>query len=296
MSDSLIRLEHSSGARAEIFRFGATIKSFYPASHKDNDILFLSKKAVTNCTKAIRGGIPIVFPVFGAAYELPNHGFARISNDWKFEFLGEEGDEGTSPVIGVFTLHDNEYTRSIWPHKFVLRYTVRVYADSLKTSLQVHNPSEEELQFQILFHTYLACDDVSKDCRIEGLKGISYFDKVHSMEKTEQHDAICITEETDRIYKEAPNKLLALLNRSNGETLTIMIEKDSFFHGDPQRATKSDAVLWNPWIDKSKQMSDFADDEYLKMVCLEVGCVNRPLKLGPKKKFEMQQTIRAFFD
>nr|CCA18759.1 aldose 1epimerase putative [Albugo laibachii Nc14]CCA25205.1 aldose 1epimerase putative [Albugo laibachii Nc14] len=293
MSDSVIVLRHSSGARAEIFKFGTTVKSFFPAQQNDVDILFVSKKAVKDGSRPIRGGIPLVFPVFGAAKGLPNHGFARLSKEWEFELVGEKENRGLSPAIGVFTLHDTEYSRSVWPYKFELKYTIRVYADSLETSLQIHNHSDGKMEFQTLFHTYFACYNVKDNCWVAGLKGISYFDKVHSKEKKEQEDRVCIKEETDRVYADAPNTVLISLNRPTGETHKIVIEKKAFFHEDPPRIVSSDAVLWNPWIDKSKGMSDFSDDEFLKMLCVEVGCVSCPQKLGSKKTFELQQTIRT---
>jgi glucose-6-phosphate 1-epimerase len=33
-------------------------------------------------------------------------------------------------------------------------------------------------------------------------------------------------------------------------------------------------VLWNPWIEKTKGLSDMADEEYVNMVCLEPGLVS----------------------
>ena len=39
----------------------------------------MSKKSVFDGKKAIRGGIPFVFPIFGASNILPQHGFARIA-------------------------------------------------------------------------------------------------------------------------------------------------------------------------------------------------------------------------
>lgn len=27
--------------------------------------------------------------------------------------------------------------------------------------------------------------------------------------------------------------------------------------------------MWNPWIARAKSLSDFADDEYLQMLCIE---------------------------
>jgi D-hexose-6-phosphate mutarotase len=43
-----------------------------------NEILFMSSQA--NYAK-IRGGVPVVFPQFGPG-TLPQHGFARESDDW----------------------------------------------------------------------------------------------------------------------------------------------------------------------------------------------------------------------
>ena len=50
-------------------------------------------------------------------------------------------------------------------------------------------------------------------------------------------------------------------------------------------------VLWNPWIEKSKAMVDFDDEEYKKMVCLEAGFVNACYLLKPKQSVNMRQTI-----
>ena len=51
------------------------------------ELLFVSQEAVYNGKKAIRGGIPLVFPVFGAGpcdgcEALPSHGFGRTS-EWQ---------------------------------------------------------------------------------------------------------------------------------------------------------------------------------------------------------------------
>ena len=43
-------------------------------------------------------------------------------------------------------------------------------------------------------------------------------------------------------------------------------------------------MVWNPWIDKSKAMADFGDDEYKEMICAEVSfphlIQNASIKLG----------------
>ena len=39
----------------------------------------MSKRSVFDGKKAIRGGVPFVFPIFGPSTVMPQHGFARIS-------------------------------------------------------------------------------------------------------------------------------------------------------------------------------------------------------------------------
>eukprot|EP00948_MAST-09A_sp_MAST-9A-sp1_P000540 g540.t1 len=53
-----------------------------------------------------------------------------------------------------------------------------------------------------------------------------------------------------------------------------------------------DVVVWNPYINKSKRMGDFGDDEWQEMVCVEPGCVSQPIFLnkGQKAHFSMELT------
>ena len=50
-----------TGESIEVLLFGATIISWKSAQGKEN--LFLSSKAVLDGSKAVRGGVPLVFPV-----------------------------------------------------------------------------------------------------------------------------------------------------------------------------------------------------------------------------------------
>ena len=37
--------------------------------------------------------------------------------------------------------------------------------------------------------------------------------------------------------------------------------------------TAASTVVWNPWIAKARQMPDFGDEEYERMLCVESGNV-----------------------
>ena len=48
-------------------------------------------------------------------------------------------------------------------------------------------------------------------------------------------------------------------------------------------------VVWNPWKEKAASMSDFGDDEYPTMICVEAGYVNKRKELPGGESFECGQ-------
>jgi len=62
--------------KAVVNLHGATLQSWI---HDGTEMIFVSKNAVFDNKKAVRGGIPVVFPCFGPWDLGPQHGFARIS-------------------------------------------------------------------------------------------------------------------------------------------------------------------------------------------------------------------------
>jgi galactose mutarotase-like enzyme len=146
--------------------FGATVTS-WTCGGDSTEQLFLSTAAHLDATKAIRGGIPIVFPVFGpppaahATGKLPQHGFAR-STLW--EFLGKNtsessrgkrgGDEEVKLDFGLSSGMLAEEMREKWPCEFGLVYSVTLGKGTLETWLHVQNKGGEMFEFQALFHNY----------------------------------------------------------------------------------------------------------------------------------------------
>ena len=41
-----------------------------------------------------------------------------------------------------------------------------------------------------------------------------------------------------------------------------------------------DTVVWNPWMEKAKEIPDYGDDEYPNMICVQSGHVSSPVHLG----------------
>ncbi|KAG0356082.1 hypothetical protein BGZ54_000849 [Gamsiella multidivaricata] len=148
-------LTHPLGASAEVHFFGATLTSWKVASEER---IFLSEKAVLDGSKAIRGGIPLVFPVFGkgkaphVTASLPQHGFARISR-WRLV----NSSEDAHTVTAQFGLDHNmisEEHRKMWPFDFSLVYTVKLGAETIETHLKIQNTGDQAFDFNTLLHTY----------------------------------------------------------------------------------------------------------------------------------------------
>ncbi|CDS10766.1 hypothetical protein LRAMOSA11252 [Lichtheimia ramosa] len=261
--NKVIYVSHPSGSTAEIALYGATVTSW---KTRGVERLFVSQKAIRDGSKAIRGGIPLVFPIFGTKENiaLPQHGFARNSY-WEYLGLIADNDE----VTVRFALKDTALEKTLrngWPHSFRLTYTVTLTANSLKTALMVKNEDQDTFEFNTLLHTYLNAPDISS-VSVKGLKGLTFIDKVQNGAKaTESRDEVTVSSEVDRIYCDVPDKLQVNLGESN----VIHIEKFGL----------KDTVVWNPWVDKAKAMGDFGDEEFHNMICVEVGSVADWVKLA----------------
>lgn len=251
----LIRLAvETLSAEAHIYLQGAHVTHFQPANSEA--VLFLSRESLWEQGKAIRGGVPICFPWFGPRTGFPGspaHGFARTSEWGVAEVMVDAG--GT--VTAVLELTSDDATRQLWPHDWILRHRVSI-GSRLAMTLEVENRSETPIEFEEALHTYLAVQD-ARQVAVSGLSGVEYLDKVDGLKRKVQNaEPITIVGETDRVY----------LNTAT------TCEVDDLPGAQRLRVSKTGSattVVWNPWVAKAAAMADFADDEWLEMVCIETA-------------------------
>ncbi len=237
---------------AEIYLHGAHVTQF---KKKDEPpLLFMSQCSRFAEGQPIRGGIPVIFPWFGPREGLGQHGFARVK-PWDLKEFPPAPDGSVSVR---FRLPDCPEA-SGFP-AFTAEYIVTVN-QGLTLQLVVTNQSKDtEFSFENCLHTYFDVGDVTA-VSLSGLKGVSYLDKVAGfVEKTETSDALRIASEVDRIYLNTTGTVDILDPRLGRK---IRVEKQG----------SASTVVWNPWITKSRQMPDFGDEEYERMVCVESGNV-----------------------
>lgn len=54
-----------------------------------------------------------------------------------------------------------------------------------------------------------------------------------------------------------------------------------------------DAVVWNPWDKRAKAISDFGDEEYKYMLCVEAAAIEKPITLKPGEEWRGRLELSA---
>jgi D-hexose-6-phosphate mutarotase len=245
-------LENEHG-RASVALLGAHVLGYQPQGAEP--VIWLSRQARFEPGKAIRGGIPVIWPWFGAHPSdpaMPNHGFVRTL-PWAVDAT-EVLDGGAHQVR--FALSDDEASRRLWPHAFALTYTVTL-GRTLTVELAVRNPNPEPVRFTEALHSYFHVGDISQ-VRVHGLEETDYLDKTRDFDRFRQQGPIRIQGETDRVY----------LN-TEAECVIADPALDRRIH-IAKRGSRT-TVVWNPGPEVAQAMADFGDDEYPGMLCVETA-------------------------
>jgi len=265
----------ASGSEALIYLQGAHVASFRTSEH--GELLWTSERAVYANGKAIRGGIPICFPWFGAHVTrpaLPAHGFAR-THEFRLEGSELRGDN----IVAELSLTSSEQTLPLFPQPFDARLRVTVGRE-LSVAFEVTNTGAEAFDYELALHTYLGVSDV-RNVEISGLSGAHYDDKVSGARGLVQGaEPLRFAGETDRVYDSSAR--VSVLDAARKRRLVI------------DKTCSATTVVWNPWLDKAKRMSDFGDDEWPGMLCVEAANTGpRRITLIPESRHTTTTIISA---
>lgn len=231
--------------RAVIALQGAHVMSFQPAGQAE--MLWVSPKCMLETGKAIRGGIPLCLPWFGAGPDGKTvHGFARTMA-WTL-IAAEVVDGGATRL--AFELEGDENACSLWPHAFVFRLDVLVGRE-LKLDISAQNRSTTAAPFAFVFHTYFAVADVAK-ARVAGLDGVNFINKTSNDARCQQSGEVALSAESVYIYQDVPEEQVL---KTPERAITIA-------------SSTRDTIVWNAW-DGAKNMGDLGEGNHVGYICVE---------------------------
>jgi glucose-6-phosphate 1-epimerase len=232
-----VHITAADGARAVVTLYGAHLVSWKTADGKER--IFCSARSALDGSRAIRGGVPVIFPQFNERGPGMRHGFARVS-DWALVDSGSEGDAAWA----VFALEPHDLapeSAQAWPHDFQLQLRVTAGAGPLSMALEVHNRGAAPFAFSSALHTNHLVEDVA-DVRIDGVKD----------------GTLAIGDMLDEIFYDIDGRIT--LHGGAGAT---QLEQHGF----------TDAVVWNPGAVNAAALVDMEDDEYRRFVCIEPAVI-----------------------
>jgi glucose-6-phosphate 1-epimerase len=234
------------GMRGELYLQGAQVTAWRPAGAQP--VIFLSSHAILAPGKAIRGGIPVIFPWFGphpTDPKAPQHGIVRTA-PWQLDKV-EAGADGIALDL------------SLSAEGFALAYRV-VFGDQLHIALAVRNATGAPVSFEEALHSYFAVSDVER-VSVSGLEGSSHIDKTAAMRRVPPAGApLTLHKETDSVYLDVPDRLTI---NDPGLRRRVVIEKTG----------AASTIVWNPWPEKAVAMADLGTDNWRGMICVETGNV-----------------------
>jgi D-hexose-6-phosphate mutarotase len=263
-----------AGSTAHAYLHGGHVTHFQPAA--SDPVLFISPRSAFTAGRAIRGGVPVIFPWFGPHPDdprRPDHGFARTAG-WTVESV-----EAMAGAVALgFVLEPDETTRALWPHAFRLRYRVEI-GRALELTLNVENCSSSPWTSEQALHTYLHVGDVEA-ASVLGLEDVTYIDKADGMARKRQgRDPVRARGLTDRVYLGTETACLVedpVLGRR------LRIDK---------RGSRT-TVIWNPGADAARAMSDLGPEAWRSMLCVETAnAADDAVRLEPGQRHEMTARI-----
>jgi glucose-6-phosphate 1-epimerase len=247
-------------AEADVYFQGAQVTGWRQASSPD-PVLWLSRRSRFEPGQAIRGGVPICFPWFSkhrTDRSAPPHGFAR-TRDWTLELARQDVD---GSVVLEMELA-GEAIAPQWPHCFRARHRITIGA-VLRMDVEVMNAGREPFTFEEALHAYFGVGDIRK-VTVSGLGA----------------EPLRFAGLTNRVY---PGTRETCVIHDPGRRRDIVIHKFG----------SNSTVVWNPWAERAREISDMGDDEWIGMLCVEPSNVGADARtLAPGESHTMTVVIET---
>lgn len=238
---AMIVVEHPTG-RAIVSLQGAQLLSWQPKSAAQ-DLLWLSESEPFQAGNAIRGGMPICYPWFGAVKQ-PAHGFARVRqwvlSDWQVS------EHEVKLIFGLYSENNIAIAR------------VRM---SFAEDCRVKFTQLDKSDAQAALHTYFNVGDIEQTT-VFGLPK-QCLDKV-AQQMIDVPSPLNIKQHIDYVYS-GENRINHIEDKANRRFIEV------------EHHNASNVVVWNPWTTPTSAMSEHG---YRTMLCVETARIDQKLAQG----------------
>lgn len=212
----------------------------------DAPLFYLSPQTAYQPGKAIRGGVPVCWPWFGAHPSdagQPAHGVAR-QQVWSLSEARRDGAVFHVELDGP--RHEG----------LAAKLTFRIGPDGVDIALATMNQGESAQTVSAALHSYFAVSDIEQ-VRLLGLESAPAHDKV----------------------ADARLNLPAQPFRFNGEVDVLVYRGAAITLADAgwrrevriASAGSHSAVVWNPAPAKAARLADLPDEDWRRFVCVETA-------------------------
>jgi D-hexose-6-phosphate mutarotase len=204
-------------------------------------------------SRAIRAGVPICWPWFGAhptERMAPAHGYARLC-DWEVTAISK-GPLGTVDIdLSMVSTYEAAMR---YPLSATLTTRISV-GEALSISLTTINTGADSITITEALHAYFNVGDID-DIQIQGLDGCDYIDLIDQNIRKAQVGSVRFTSETGKVFLNTLKDCF-IIDRTLGRTVKI------------EKSGSHSTVVWNPWLETAAKMSDLGPIAWKKMVCVE---------------------------
>ncbi|ARN76404.1 hypothetical protein BST96_12805 [Oceanicoccus sagamiensis] len=275
----------NKAATATVFLQGAQLSHYQTPGQPA--LIWCSDESDYREGTPLRGGIPVCWPWFGdiarnpeaVQQQIPDHegvsahGFVR-SRLWDVVSVATPDPHTTRLHLQLQLAADQE---PLWPSACELNMVISV-GETLSLDFSVTNLSDKTVHFASALHSYFGVNAID-DTIVGGLDEHSYIDSLDDWQEKQQHGSLVIDQEVDRIY------------RGTNHAITI---KDAQRRMTINSEGSHSCIVWNPWIEKSKRLSNFADDDYLRMLCIETANAEQDyIQLAANDSHHLKLTISS---
>lgn len=242
------------GSRATVALKGAQVLSF--STPDLGDVLWLSPLARLDTAKAVRGGIPVCWPWFGAHAAQPTrpaHGFARMA---RWTVLDTAAREATSVLRLSLDGSDGPDGAAAGYENLGATLEIVLGAD-LTITLTTHNRGRDAVAVTSALHTYFSVGDIGLTS-VDGLGERPFIDQLDGGQRKREAGLVRFDGELDRIYQDTPDAV-SIVDAARVRRIGIA-----------KRGSQS-TVVWNPGPAKAERLGDLGPDGYRRMVCVETA-------------------------